>query len=368
MTDMLARPPATLGAGVRIRGLSLKYGGFKAVDDVSLDIAPGEFVTMLGPSGSGKTTTMMSIAGFIRDYEGSISIGGEPVDALPPHRRNIGVVFQHLALFPHMTVADNIAFPLLMRGMPKAEIADRVRQALDLVRLSPMGGRLPSQLSGGQQQRVAIARALVFSPPLLLLDEPLGALDRKLRDALQLELKELHRKLGITIVLVTHDQVEAIILSDRVAVMNAGRIAQIATPTDLYFSPANRFVADFVGESACFPGTIRAVDGARCVVEAMGGLRFHARHLHGPKTGDAIEVMLRPEHVRIAPEPDAENAVEGTIIDSIFLGEHTRIRVALPGGGTIAAVVDNRSAPRERGESVRLGWAASDALVLPPDQ
>ena len=358
---------ATLGAGVQIRNLKLVYGDFIAVDDVSLDIAPGEFLTMLGPSGSGKTTTMMAIAGFVQGYSGSIAIGGNRVDELPPHRRNIGVVFQHLALFPHMTVADNIAFPLVMRGVPKGEIAGRVRQALDLVRLNQLGDRLPAQLSGGQQQRVAIARALVFSPPLLLLDEPLGALDRKLRDALQLELKELHRKLGITIVLVTHDQVEAILLSDRVAVMNAGRIAQIATPTDLYFSPVNRFVADFVGESVCFPATIRAVDGDRCSVEALGGQRFQARHLHGPRPGEAVEIMLRPEHVRLDQQRDMENAIEGTVIDSIFLGDHTKVRVAVSSGDTISAVVDNRGTSRGTGERVRVGWAATDALVLPPN-
>lgn len=361
-----ARPLAALGAGVEIRNLSLAYSGFKAVDDVSLDIASGEFVTLLGPSGSGKTTTMMAIAGFVGGYSGTISIGGNPVDDLPPHRRNLGVVFQHLALFPHMTVADNIAFPLLMRGVPKTEIAGRVQQALDLVRLNTLGDRLPAQLSGGQQQRVAIARALVFSPPVLLLDEPLGALDRKLRDALQLELKELHRELGITIILVTHDQVEAIILSDRVAVMNAGRIAQIATPNELYFSPVNRFVADFVGESVFVPAVVRSVEAGRCVVEAMAGQHFHARHMHGPGVGEEVQMMLRPEHIRLSPQPGDENGVVGTVTGSIFLGDHTKVRIALPGGSTIAAVEDNRGAQREPGATVRIGWGAADALVLPP--
>ncbi len=360
-------PPAILGAGVRLSKLSLSYGRFKAIDEVSLDIAPGEFLTMLGPSGSGKTTTMMAIAGFARDYSGTISIGGRAVDDLPAHRRNIGVVFQHLALFPHMSVADNVAFPLLMRGVAKADVAARVRGALDLVRLGALGDRLPAQLSGGQQQRVALARALVFSPPLLLLDEPLGALDRKLRDALQIELKELHAKLGITIILVTHDQVEAISLSDRIAVMNAGRIAQVATPTELYFSPINRFVADFVGDSVFFPATVLAATEDRCTVEALAGNRFVVRHAGFVKAGDEIQIMLRPEHIRPEPASDVENVLDGTLVGSIFLGDHARMRVALPDGTVVSAMADNRTSLPETGARMRIGWRAADALALPTE-
>src|SRR5690349_3800510 len=238
-----------LGAAVRIRDLRKAYAGVHAVNGISIDIEAGEFMTFLGPSGSGKTTTMMAIAGFVENYGGEIRIGDAVIDDLPPHRRNVGIVFQHLALFPHMSVADNIAFPLRMRGHREKEIAARVAGATALVRMDGFEDRLPAQLSGGQQQRVALARALVFDPPLLLLDEPLGALDRKLRESMQAELRALHDRLGITIVHVTHDQSEAMAISDRIAVINHGVVEQCGTPRELYFRPSNRFVADFVGES-----------------------------------------------------------------------------------------------------------------------
>lgn len=242
------------GAAVRLHGLTKRYAGRAAVDEVSLDIEVGEFMTFLGPSGSGKTTTLNMIAGFTRATEGSITVDDTNVADLPPHRRDLGMVFQHYALFPHMSVAKNVAFPLEQRKVSKPEIARRVTEALRMVQLDSMADRLPSGLSGGQQQRVALARAVVFNPRVLLMDEPLGALDKKLREQLQTEISRMHRELGITFVFVTHDQEEALALSDRIAVFNDGRIEQVGTPEELYERPATLFVAQFLGESNVFPG------------------------------------------------------------------------------------------------------------------
>ena len=251
------------GAPVALRHIVKTFDNYRAIDDLSLDIEPGEFITFLGPSGSGKSTTLMMIAGFEQPTAGDILIGGSVVTHTPAYRRNIGMVFQNYALFPHLTVAENIGFALKQRGMPKPEIHEHVRRMLDLIQLSGYEARFPQQLSGGQQQRVAIARAIVFNPPVLLMDEPLSALDKQLREDLQLEIKRLHDRLGITFIYVTHDQKEALVMSDRVAVMNEGRIAQIGSPTALYDTPANRFVASFVGEANLLEAKIvgKEIDG-----------------------------------------------------------------------------------------------------------
>src|SRR5262245_30972385 len=258
---------APRGASVSLADLAKKYDRTNAVDGVSLDIRSGEFLTLLGPSGSGKTTTLMMIAGFETPSAGDIAIDGTSVVAMPPYRRNIGMVFQNYALFPHLAVEDNIGFPLKQRGMAKAARTKLVAEALELVRLPGYGGRYPRQLSGGQQQRVALARAIVFKPRLLLMDEPLGALDKQLRESLQLEMRRLHADLGITFIYVTHDQEEALTMSDRVAVMNEGLVAQIGTPEDLYDRPCDRFVASFIGESNFLPAVVRGEEDGMVVAE-----------------------------------------------------------------------------------------------------
>src|SRR3569623_345779 len=257
---------------VRFAAISKTYDGLaRVVDRLDLDIERGEFLTLLGPSGSGKTTTLMMLAGFEPPTEGEILLEGKPLSRLPPHRRAIGMVFQNYALFPHMSVADNIAFPLTVRGMAREEVARRVERALDMVQLESFAERRPAQLSGGQQQRVALARALVFEPKLVLMDEPLGALDKQLREQMQLEIKHIHRNLGVTVVYVTHDQSEALTMSDRVAGFNDGVIQQLAKPDDLYERPQNAFVAQFIGENNRLKGKVVAMNGSGCQVEIEGG-------------------------------------------------------------------------------------------------
>jgi putative spermidine/putrescine transport system ATP-binding protein len=287
-------------AAVALRSVAKNYGQAAAVDGVSLDIASGEFVTLLGPSGCGKTTTLRLIAGLIIPDRGSVEIGGRDVTRVPVHQRNIGMVFQSHALFPHMTIADNVAFGLKMRGVDRAERNERVRAVLALVRLSEYGQRVPSQLSGGQQQRVALARALVFQPDVLLLDEPFGALDRKLREAMQTELRELTRKIGITAIFVTHDQEEALILSDHIAVMNGGKIEQVGTPDAIFEQPTTHFVADFMGFGNIFQGVVSAI-ADRHVTIKVDRLRVDAVHARGAKAGQPIKIAIRPERVSIAP-------------------------------------------------------------------
>lgn len=275
------------------------YGGLqRAVDDVSLDVAPGEFITFLGPSGSGKTTTLMMIAGFQEPSEGQISIAGRSVGHIPPYERNIGVVFQNYALFPHMSVASNVAFPLKMRGVAKRDRQLKSMEALARVGLQGFADRHPGELSGGQQQRVALARALVFEPDLILLDEPLGALDKNLREQMQLELKRIHREAGVTMIYVTHDQTEAMTMSDRIAVFNSGKIEQVGTPLDIYFKPKTRFVASFVGDSNLIDAEIIGNDG--CVkVQDLGQFSVDIRN-HRP--GDRISLLIRPEMIRLRTE------------------------------------------------------------------
>src|SRR5829696_2864246 len=292
-----ARPAERLGshvARVVFDAIEKRYQAVRAVDGIDLDIAPGEFLTLLGPSGSGKTTSLMMLAGFEIPTDGEIYVDGEPIAAIPPYKRNIGMVFQNYALFPHMTVGENIAFPLKLRKLPKNEVRRRTAEALELVKLPGYEGRFPRQLSGGQQQRIAVARALVFNPRVLLMDEPLGALDKQLRESLQLEIKSLHDQLGVTILYVTHDQQEALVMSDRIAVMNEGKIEQIGTPTGLYDAPRTRFVASFIGESNFFEGRLIQGDGRGSVVAVEGAGTLRAAGRVDLPVGGAATITVRP--------------------------------------------------------------------------
>ncbi|MDH6196889.1 putative spermidine/putrescine transport system ATP-binding protein [Mycobacterium frederiksbergense] len=354
------------GASITLRGLTKSYGSVTAVDAIDLEARPGEFLTFLGPSGSGKTTTLNMIAGFIDVTAGELLIDGRPVADLPPHRRNIGMVFQHYALFPHMTVNDNVAYPLRQRKVGKEQCREKVAAALAKVGLDGYGKRMPKELSGGQQQRVALARAMVYEPSVLLMDEPLGALDKKLRDTLQLEIKRIHGELGTTFVYVTHDQDEALVLSDRIAVFNNARIEQIGSPTDLYEYPKSVFVARFLGESSLFYG--KHEDGG--VVYAYGRRLVAGRGESSP--GASVAVVVRPERIRMVTgeaEPDAVNAVPGTVIQDIYLGNSRKVEVRLP-DDTIALVRESAGSitPTHAGQQVWLTFDPDVAAVLPADE
>ena len=313
---------------VRLEGVVKAFGAHRAVDDVTLEIAAGQFVTLLGPSGCGKTTTLRAIAGLVMPDAGRIEIGGHDVTRVPVNRRNIGMVFQSHALFPHMTVERNVAFGLRMRNVGRDEQRTRVREALELVHLSEFGERYPHQMSGGQQQRVALARALVISPSVLLLDEPFGALDRKLREAMQVELRQLTRRLGITAVFVTHDQQEALVMSDRIAVMNAGRIEQVGPPVEIFDRPATRFVADFMGVENLLDARVLDTDSSGVRV-ATGEIEFAITEAPGRVAGERLTVALRAERVRIGDrhEPSAAASIEGRVEQATFFGAASSYRV-----------------------------------------
>jgi putative spermidine/putrescine transport system ATP-binding protein len=320
--------------GLKISGLKKSYGSLQALKGVSLDIRPGEFIALLGPSGCGKTTLLGAIAGFVDIDEGEVEIDGkELLKNLPPYERNLGVVFQHYALFPHLTVERNIAFPLEIRRCPTKEIESRVEQALAMVDLSTYRERLPRELSGGQQQRVALARSLVYSPPILLLDEPLGALDRRLRDAMQTELKDLHQRLGTTFIYVTHDQDEALAMADRVVVMKDGQIEQQGTPLELYEQPVNSFVAKFVGECNVFSGEWRQLEGRQVLIEPVTGLPLH----FAPNNRDLLgvtKVAIRPEwlHVDVGGNRTANRSIHCRIVQTRFHGSNTLVNLESPLG------------------------------------
>ena len=362
-----------LGARVVFAELEKRFGEVVAVAGVSLEIAPGEFLTLLGPSGSGKTTTLMMLAGFEIPTAGEIYVDDRPIATVPPYRRNIGMVFQNYALFPHMTVGENIAFPLGLRKLKKEEIRRRTRDVLELVGLPGYEGRYPRQLSGGQQQRIALARALVFHPRVLLMDEPLGALDKQLREHLQYEIKRLHARLGVTIVYVTHDQTEALVMSDRIAVMNGGRLEQVGSPTDLYDAPATRFVAAFIGESNFLEGRVVQAEGGRARVELPGVGVVVAPVPPGAAVRHDVAVTIRPEKLVFAGElpPDdgtegPVNDVEGTVTEVVFVGETRRYEVRLGGGQTLVLKRQNRAGVRQhaRGDAVRVAWHAADGRVV----
>ncbi|PYM59890.1 MAG: polyamine ABC transporter ATP-binding protein [Candidatus Rokuibacteriota bacterium] len=357
------------GAEVRLVGLSRNYGEVAAVRAVDLTIAPGEFVTLLGPSGSGKTTTLMMVAGFVHPTAGDILLDGQSVLAVAAHRRNLGVVFQSYALFPHMSVFDNVAFPLRMRHVDRRDAHRRVETALEMVQLGALGSRRIHELSGGQQQRVALARALVFQPPVLLMDEPLGALDRKLREQMQLEIKRIHRTLGLTVLYVTHDQEEALILSDRIAVMHEGRIHQVGRPADVYERPATWFVADFVGESNALTGRVEEVSSERTVVRLCPGDRLLYGLAGALEAGQSVRVMIRPEALTVGQTggTDGENRVDGVIEDALYLGQAIRYVVRSGDALTLIARVTRRMGDVDVGvgSGVTVTWSRGSTVLIP---
>ncbi len=326
---------------VRFAGVQKTYDGLSlVVRSLDLDIQRGEFLSLLGPSGSGKTTTLMMLAGFESPTAGEILLDGVPITRTPPHKRNFGMVFQNYALFPHMTVADNVAYPLTVRKVPQADIAKRVAKALDMVQLGAKGDRYPSQLSGGQQQRVALARALVFEPQLVLMDEPLGALDKQLREHMQIELKELHRQLGVTFVYVTHDQGEALTMSDRVAVFNDGLIQQIDQVERLYETPVNRFVAGFVGDSTVLTGITAQSERDACELVLPSGERLAGINVNHALPGTPVVASVRPERIEalFVPPENMRNCLHAAITDVIYFGDHLRLRCAIAGQQETATV------------------------------
>ena len=365
---------ATAGAGepmVVFDRVQKSYDGETlVVKGLDLSIARGEFLTMLGPSGSGKTTCLMMLAGFETATHGEIRLAGRPIDRVPPHRRGIGMVFQNYALFPHMTVGENLSFPLEVRGMGRAEREAKVARALDMVQMAGYAPRRPASLSGGQRQRIALARALVFEPELVLMDEPLGALDKQLREHMQLEIRHIHERLGVTVVYVTHDQSEALTLSDRVAVFNDGVIQQCDAPDVLYERPRNSFVAGFVGENNRLPGRIEALSGGRCTVRLASGDLIDATPVNVSRGGEETLVSIRPERVELEPErmPPGAHSVEAEVLEFVYMGDAFRTRLRVAASDDFVMKCRNASGRRRLrpGERVRIGWAAEDARALDP--
>lgn len=357
---------------VELRGVSKRYGRALAVDHVDLRVGHGEFYSLLGPSGCGKTTTLRLIAGFERPDEGQVLIGGRDVAGSPPYRRDVNTVFQHYALFPHMTVAENVAFGLQQRKVPAEQIAGRVAEALEMVRLDRLGHRRPAELSGGQQQRVALARALVNHPTVLLLDEPLGALDMKLRKEMQVELKALQQQVGITFVYVTHDQEEALTMSDHIAVMSGGRVLQEGAPREIYEHPATRFVADFIGLTNFLDGEVVELKDNRVLVKIGDGLKVWCDSQAAPTPGSAVTVGVRPEKIEIFEQaPTAVlNCWRGQVVSGVFLGEQTEYLVRLDHGSEVVVrrqnLRINGSGPAAApGSFVYVAWPPDVSLVLP---
>jgi putative spermidine/putrescine transport system ATP-binding protein len=354
---------ASSGTSLELTSVTRRYGGVAVVDNLSLKVEKGEFITLLGSSGSGKTTTLMMIAGFVEPSAGQLSIGGEVVTRLPPSKRNLGVVFQNYSLFPHLSVAANIGFPLEMRGIGRAEREERVRNALALVKLPDKADAFPRQLSGGQQQRIALARALVFNPRALLMDEPLGALDKNLREHMQTEIKRIQGEIGATVIYVTHDQEEALTMSDRIAVMADGRIAQLGSPSDLYERPANHWVASFIGQSNFLAG--KAADGG--VLLDVGSIATSQRGRLN--LGAPVTLVLRPEKLSVTPgeAKPAQDSLTGMVSEIVYLGRSTRLGVVLRTGEVIHAEIQNRyDAPRwEKSRPVTVSWNPQDAWILP---
>jgi len=355
---------------VRFEGVSKTYDGgtSAAVAGLDLDVAAGEFLTLLGPSGSGKTTTLMMLAGFEMPSAGAILVEGEDISRKPAHKRGLGMVFQNYALFPHMTVAQNLAFPLQVRRMSRADIAVRVKRALDMVQLGGYESRRPAQLSGGQQQRVAVARALVFEPKAVLMDEPLGALDKSLREQLQYEISRIHRELGVTVLYVTHDQGEALTMSDRIAVFNKGRVEQCGAPGDLYDNPSNLFVAGFVGENNFLNARISGSGDGRITAASAAGTMYAMSA--GAQAGDAA-IAVRPERVALnPPEAPGMTHLHARVAERYFAGDHVRLVVKLKTGEEVALKAPrlNADALPATGTEVTIGWTAADAYAFPPEQ
>ena len=340
------------------------------VKDLNLSIGKGEFLTMLGPSGSGKTTCLLMLAGFETATHGEIRLNGRNINDMPPHKRGIGMVFQNYALFPHMTVGENLAFPLEVRGMDSAERATRVAQALDMVQMSKFASRRPAQLSGGQQQRIALARALVFDPELVLMDEPLGALDKQLREHMQFEIKALHDRLGITVVYVTHDQGEALTMSDRIAVFNDGRIQQLAPPPVLYEQPENSFVAGFIGENNALRGRIEQLEGSKALVRLGNGDLIDATAVNIREKGQETTVSIRPERIEFKPDlmPPGAHTLQAEVRDVVYMGDILRARLKVAGQDDFVMKYRNTlgQTKLDPGQSIRIGWHPEDARALDP--
>ncbi|HEX5843728.1 MAG TPA: ABC transporter ATP-binding protein [Pseudomonas sp.] len=355
---------------VSFRGVQKSYDGENLiVKDLNLDIRKGEFLTLLGPSGSGKTTSLMMLAGFETPTAGEILLDGRSLNHLPPHKRDIGMVFQNYALFPHMTVAENLAFPLSVRGMSRTDSTERVKKALAMVQLDSFRNRYPAQLSGGQQQRVALARALVFEPQLVLMDEPLGALDKQLREHMQMEIKHIHQRLGVTVVYVTHDQGEALTMSDRVAVFHQGEIQQIAPPRDLYEAPKNTFVANFIGENNRISGQLLSRDGERCTVGLSRGEKVEALAVNVGAPGEPVTLSIRPERVRLnGASEQCANRFSGRVVEFIYLGDHVRIRMEVCGKPDffVKQPIAELDPAMGVGDVVPLGWHVEHVRALDP--
>ncbi|HXP74015.1 MAG TPA: ABC transporter ATP-binding protein [Stellaceae bacterium] len=361
-----ARAPAS-GASLSLEAVEKKYGGLVALARTDLDVRPGEFFGLIGPSGSGKSTLLGMIAGFVPPSGGRILLNGTDIVSLPPYRRNLGMVFQNYALFPHMTVAENIAFPLRMRKLQRGEVETRVRRMLEIVRLAGLGERSPAQLSGGQQQRVALARAASYDPSLLLMDEPLGALDKNLREEMQYEIKRFHREIGATVLYVTHDQDEAATMSDRIAILNQGRIVQVGRPRELYEAPATSFVASFLGEANLFEvAAVSQSSPPRLRVETKDGLTLSANQLAHFEAGAVI--CVRPEAIQIAKSAGAAaNVLSGRVLDVVYTAGSLRYRVEVAGGRVVLVrrPLQRQAAVMEVGSPVYLSWDVSDTILVP---
>ncbi|MFT3940447.1 ABC transporter ATP-binding protein [Rhodopseudomonas sp.] len=353
-----------IGSSIAVREAEKRYGQFHAVDRISLDIEPGEFITLLGPSGSGKTTLLNLLAGFQSLDGGEILVDGKPVHNVPTHKRGFGMVFQSYALFPNMTVTQNVAFPMRMAGVDRATTARRVAETLEIMRLSAHANKAPSEMSGGQQQRVAIARAIVMRPKVVLMDEPLSALDRRLRESIQIEIRDLHQTIGSTILFVTHDQGEALTMSDRIAVLDAGKIVQIGRPLDIYRHPANRFVASFVGESNLIEAEIMQKRGTTVTLKNRSGYVFEAESRDAIDVG-RVTVLVRPERIAIADEATA-NSTPVTVTSAIFLGETLRIEAQMESGETLLVrCPDSAKRPLPNiGDRLHVSWGPEDCWVL----
>ena len=352
---------------VRFEKIDKSYDGeVLVVKNLNLNIAKGEFVTMLGPSGSGKTTTLMMLAGFETPTNGEIFLQDKPISKIPPYEREIGMVFQNYALFPHMSVQENLAFPLEVRKLSKNETQEKVKKVLDMVELGNFATRFPAQLSGGQQQRVALARALVFEPRLVLMDEPLGALDKNLREQMQYEIKHIHERIGITVVYVTHDQSEALTMSNRIAVFNDGMVQQLSSPDVLYEKPENSFVAQFIGENNRMTGTITSIEDKYCSVDLDGGGSVKALKINIGNVGEKTQLSVRPERVSVNLGQDKnENNFKGMVKELIYLGDHIRARLEVCGNDEFIVKIPNEgNLEIKENESIELTWSADDIRAL----
>ncbi|MEU9838117.1 ABC transporter ATP-binding protein [Actinomadura sp. NPDC048032] len=365
---------STSGGHLRLTGVGTTFGNVTALRNIDLDVAPGTFLTLLGASGSGKSTTLNAITGFVPPDRGSVTLDGRDITSVPPHRREIGMVFQNYALFPHMNVTDNVAFPLEVRGVPKAERRRRAAEVLERVHLDGYGSRRPHELSGGQQQRVALARAIAFEPRLLLMDEPMGALDKNLREALQIEIVRLHRELGVTIVYVTHDQEEALAMSDSIAVYRNGEISQLGTAEELYESPGSLYVAEFMGESNVFRGSVSEHRDGRVIVSPYGITGLTATSPDGTghplRPGGQVALMVRPERMRVEPDHGQEsapghNTISGLLTNVMYLGASVKYYVQLSSGEHrhVRSAADTRR-DLAVGDRVRLTWRVGDDVLF----